>query len=214
MDIRISGLYDNSQIYSIGHTSSKAAESDSAAKASSTNAKESPAAVYEKSETSSKAATYSINKMSSSERASIVSRMKADQEMRQNQLTSLVSRMMGGQATTFANANSIWEFLAKGDFTVSEDVKLQAQQDISEDGYWGVQQTSQRLFDFASALAGDDEDKMKQMEAAMEKGFKQAAGEWGRDLPQISQDTMEAARKLFSDYYANNSKENGVAVNI
>ena len=48
----------------------------------------------------------------------------------------------------------------------------------------------------------------------MEKGFKEAAGAWGRDLPQLSQDTMEAARQLFNDAYVNNSKEVGVAVNI
>ena len=50
----------------------------------------------------------------------------------------------------------------------------------SEDGYWGVKQTSQRLFDFASALAGDDVDKMKEMQAAMEKGYKMATKAWGR----------------------------------
>ncbi|MBR4342916.1 MAG: hypothetical protein IKP88_09450 [Lachnospiraceae bacterium] len=213
MDIRISGLYDNSQIYSVNRAAaSKTADTE--AKSTVKGTEETPAAVYEKTDSSGKAAVYTINKMSSSERASLVSRMKADQEMRQNQLSSLVSKMMGGQATAFTNATDMWRFLAKGDFTVSADVKLQAQKDIAEDGYWGVQQTSQRLFDFASALAGDDEDKMRKMEAAMEKGFKQAMGDWGRELPQISQDTMEAARKLFSDYYAANSKETGVAVNI
>ena len=32
---------------------------------------------------------------------------------------------------------------------------------FSEDGYWGVKQTSSRIFDFAMALAGDDEEKMQ-----------------------------------------------------
>ncbi len=64
--------------------------------------------------------------------------------------------------------------------------------------------TFQRLFDFASALAGDDVDKMKEMQAAMEKGFKQATKSWGHKLPSISQDTLSAANKLFDDYY--NSK--------
>jgi hypothetical protein len=91
---------------------------------------------------------------------------------------------------------------ANGEVTVSEAAKKQAQEDISEDGYWGVKQTSQRLFDFASALAGDDEEKMKKMQSAMEKGFKEATKAWGRDLPQISKDTLDAANKLFEEYYA------------
>ncbi|MCI7557656.1 MAG: hypothetical protein MSS86_03365, partial [Lachnospiraceae bacterium] len=69
-------------------------------------------------------------------------------------------------------------------------------------GYWGVKQTSQRLFDFASALAGDDVEKMKEMQAAMEKGFKKATKAWGGDLPEICKQTLSAANKLFDDYYA------------
>jgi hypothetical protein len=84
---------------------------------------------------------------------------------------------------------------------VDAATKAQAQEDISEDGYWGVKQTSQRLFDFASALAGDDVEKMKKMQAAMEKGYKLATKSWGKDLPSISSDTINAANKLFEDYY-------------
>ena len=78
----------------------------------------------------------------------------------------------------------------------------QAREDISEDGYWGVKQTSQRLFDFAAALAGDDVDKMKEMQAAMEKGFQKATKAWGKELPGICRDTIDAANKLFEEYYA------------
>ena len=45
----------------------------------------------------------------------------------------------------------------------------------------------------------------------MEKGFKQATGAWGRDLPSISQQTLDAANKLFDDYYK--SKETVTAQN-
>ena len=79
--------------------------------------------------------------------------------------------------------------------------KAQAQNDIDEDGYWGVKQTSQRLFDFACALAGDDVDKMKEMQKAMEKGFKLATQAWGKELPSICSDTINAANNLFEGYY-------------
>ena len=52
------------------------------------------------------------------------------------------------------------------------------------------------------ALAGDDADKMKEMQAAVEKGFQQAGAAWGGDLPSICGDTRSAVGKLFEDYYA------------
>ena len=60
---------------------------------------------------------------------------------------------------------------------------------------------TERLFDFASALAGDDVEKMKKMQTAMQKGFKQATGAWGKDLPDICQKTLDAANQKFEDYY-------------
>ena len=167
-------------------------------------------AVYEKATQESTKTPYSINKMSKEDRAALVKQLKADQESRQNSLTNLVSQMLGKQAGVYGIANgddSIWKIFANGNFTVDEAAKAQAQEDISEDGYWGVKQTSQRLFDFASALAGDDEDKMRQMQSAMEKGFKQAASAWGKDLPDISSKTLEAANKLFDEYYKSKQSE-------
>ena len=162
-------------------------------------------ATYEKGSIEPKA-TYSINKMSKEERAALVNQLKADAEQRQSQFIDIVRKTISGQAGAFGKANddSIWRTLASGNFTVDAATKAQAQKDIGEDGYWGVKQTSQRLFDFASALAGDDPEKMKKMQEAMEKGFKQATKSWGGKLPGISQDTLAAANKLFDDYY--NSK--------
>lgn len=167
--------------------------------------------VYEKSsdKTESKA-TYSINKMSAEERAALVKQLKADQDARKQSLVDIVTNMMNKQAKTYSIAtedDSIWKFLASGEFEVDADVKAQAQEDISEDGYWGVKQTAQRLFDYASALAGDDKEKMKEMQEAMEEGFKQATSAWGKDLPSISQDTLDAANKLFEDYYKAGEEE-------
>jgi hypothetical protein len=174
-------------------------------------AAESEGVVYEKSSDTDTKASYSINKMSAEERASLVEKLKEDQANRQSQLLNIVQQMLTKQATTYGQAtwgstdDDMWKFLAKGDYTVDAQTKAQAQQDISEDGYWGVTQTAQRLFDFASALAGDDEEQMKKMQEAMEKGFKEATKSWGTDLPEISSKTLEAANQLFEDYY--NSKK-------
>jgi hypothetical protein len=165
--------------------------------------------VYEKS-TQTKSATYSVNKMSQEDRTALVEKLKADQESRQQSLVNIVQQMMGQQAKTASIANgddSMWRFLASGNFTVDAATKAQAQSDIAEDGYYGVSQTSQRLFDFASALAGDDVDKMKEMQAAIEKGYKLATKSWGSDLPDISKNTLDATNKLFENYYASKTEE-------
>ena len=167
--------------------------------------KDDTAAVYEKSSsTNEKPATYNINKMSEQDRTALVNQMKADADARAQSLMNIVKDMMNGQGKAFSLANgddSIWKFLASGDFEVDPETAAKAKEDISEDGYWGIKQTSQRLFDFASALAGDDPEKMKKMQDAMMKGFKEATGAWGKDLPEISQNTIDAANKLFEDYY-------------
>ncbi|MCR5640782.1 MAG: hypothetical protein K6G04_05435 [Lachnospiraceae bacterium] len=170
--------------------------------------------VYEKTaeKTSDTKTPYSINKMSEEDRANLVQQLKADQETRMSQLMDIVRQSLNGQGKSYAIAagdDSVWKLFANGEVTVDEAARKQAQEDISEDGYWGVKQTSQRLFDFASALAGDDVESMKKMQSAMAKGFKEATAAWGRDLPQISQDTLDAANRLFEDYYA--SKEASVS---
>lgn len=166
---------------------------------------------YEKGNTDTNG-LYNINKMNKADRSALVNQLKAEMESNKQKLMDLVHKTLSGQVETFGKAsddeNSIWKTLAGGKFTVDAATKAQAKKDISEDGYWGVKQTSQRLFDFASALAGDDVDKMKEMQAAMEKGYKLATKAWGRELPSISKDTLNAANKLFEDYYR--SKETNV----
>lgn len=202
----VGSVTSQTQVYDSYNAKNAAKASDTAKKEES---KQSEGVVYEKNENpsdSSNKTTYSINKMSAEDRAALVQQLKADQESRQQQLTSIVQQMISKQATTYANANDLWKFLAKGDFTVDKQTKLQAQKDIAEDGYYGVQQTADRLFDFASALAGDDVDKMKEMQEAMQKGFDQATKAWGKKLPDISQNTLDAANKKFEEYYRSKDK--------
>ncbi len=157
------------------------------------------AAVYEKGATEEKKATYSINKMSAEDRAALVEQLKQDELDRRNQLVSLVQKMFTDQA----GVSKLSELFTPDKLKeVSQADIDQAKKDIAEDGYFGIKQTSQRLFDFASALAGDDPEKMKEMQKAMEQGFKEATGAWGDELPDICKDTLAAANKMFDEYYA------------
>lgn len=166
------------------------------------NEKASQGDVYEKGTVADKKVTYSINKMNASDRAALVEKMKQDFANRQKQLSSLVIQMLSKQAGTSKLADM---FSPDNLMNVSAMDIAKAKEDISEDGYWGVKQTSQRLFDFACALAGDDVEKMKKMQSAIEEGFEQATKSWGQELPDICKDTMSAVNKLFDDYYASKS---------
>jgi hypothetical protein len=138
------------------------------------------------------AVVYDKSKLSEDDRKTIVDQLKADQEKRQSQLTDLVNSMLSKQVNTYGAANNIWQFLASGNFTVDAETQAKAQEDISEDGYWGVNQTSDRIVQFATALAGDDTDALEKMRDAFIKGYKQAEKTWGGELPDISKKTYDA----------------------
>ena len=130
----------------------------------------------------------------------MVEKLKADAKQRTSQLRSLVEKMMTKQGTAIANADSMWSFLAEGNFTVDEETQKQAQADIAEDGYWGVEQTSDRILDFAKALSGNDPEKADLLLDAFKKGFKEATKSWGQDLPDISQRTYDAVVEKFNKW--------------
>ena len=188
-----------SGVYGAAAAASTAADPKVNDVAGKTEANADIAAVYEKGTGEEKKATYSINKMSAEDRAALVQQLKQDELARRDQLAEIVRKMFTDQAGT----SKLSELFSPENLkNVSQADIDKAKEDISEDGYWGIKQTSQRLFDFASALAGDDPEKMKEMQAAMEKGFKEATGAWGDELPAICKDTLDAANKMFDEYYA------------
>lgn len=145
----------------------------------------------------------SSDKSSSSQKtqnSALIAKMKADSDSRISQLRGIVEQMMSKQGAAIGKANDMWSFLAGGNFTVSADVKAQAQADIAEDGYWGVNQTSDRILDFAKALSGNDKSKAQELEDAFKKGFDQATKAWGGKLPDISQQTYDKVLEKFDSW--------------
>ncbi|MST74226.1 hypothetical protein FYJ75_04130 [Roseburia sp. MUC/MUC-530-WT-4D] len=177
------------------NTASKTDKKNGSTSASKTGTFDSTAVIYEKSSVTKKDSV-----TQKKDHAAIVAQMKADTEKRTQQLTDLVQQMISQQGKKLGESDSIWSFLAGGDFTVSPEVKAQAQADIAEDGYWGVEQTSDRILDFAKALSGDDPSKADELLNAFKKGFEQATKAWGKDLPSISQDTYKAVEEKFNKW--------------
>ena len=59
----------------------------------------------------------------------------------------------------------------------------------------------------AQALAGDDPEKMKTMQAAVKKGYEAAGKAWGSDLPDIAGETIDAVNKMFDNYFGKDEEE-------
>lgn len=130
--------------------------------------------------------------------------LRSYQDQLNQSFTKMVNDIVSNQANQGKKA-------AKGGFkdffsnlTVTPEQKLAAQQAIGEDGEWGVNAVATRIMDMCVALSGGDSSKIEEMRAAVDKGFKEAMGDWGGSLPSICSQTHDEINKRF-DYW----KENG-----
>ncbi|OUT09590.1 hydrogenase-4 component G [Campylobacter concisus] len=62
---------------------------------------------------------------------------------------------------------------------------------ISENGFFGIANTVDRIASFVLNGAGDDVEKLKAGREGAAKGFEDAKKIWGGELPEISQKTIE-----------------------
>ena len=104
-----------------------------------------------------------------------------------------------------ASGQGFWAVRAKG-IKLSEADRAKAQELISEDGFFGVKQTTARIMDFAKALVGEgaSEQQIENMRAAVQKGFDEVAKMFGGfdKLPDVTKQTYEAIMKAFDDWKA------------
>ena len=195
----VNGITNYNAVNTSYETKAKTAEKTEEVK---TESKADSGVIYEPSKQEAAASTKKIYKQDTA----LINKLKADAEARTAQLRSLVEKIMLGQGNAIGTADDIWSFLRTGNFTVDAETKAQAQADIAEDGYWGVNQTSDRIVDFAKALCGGDPDKIEEMREAFEKGFKQAQDTWGGELPEISQKTYDAVMEKFDTWAAESAE--------
>lgn len=190
--------YKNYQTTAVKQETEKTDKSTEAVKGKETTSSktEKDGVVYEKS-----------NQDYKTKNAALISQLKSDSENRIAQMQSLVQKMFSKQGITIGTADDMWKVLASGNFTADASTIAQAKEDIGEDGYWGVKQTSERIFSFAKALSGGDAEQMEKMRKAFEKGFGQATKSWGKSLPSISQQTYDAVEKMFDDYAKDATKK-------
>jgi hypothetical protein len=76
---------------------------------------------------------------------------------------------------------------------IAELTQMEAKELVSEDGFFGIEQTSQRIADFVLNGAGDDVEKLRAGREGILRGFKEAEEIWGETLPDISYQTINKA---------------------
>lgn len=193
----ITGSYSSYESASVSAKSYRSEKKSDNGTTTDSSAYSEVSATYE----ASNSATAAITK---GDRSAIIAQMKLDTQNRMEQMQSLVTKMFEKQGITIGTADDMWKILAGGNFTADANTIAQAKADIAKDGYWGVDQTSERIFSFAVALSGGDEEKMKDMVSAVEKGFGQATKAWGKKLPSITDDTHSAIMDKFDKWFEDN----------
>lgn len=78
-----------------------------------------------------------------------------------------------------------------GEIDINKISQTEAQELIADDGYFGVEQTSDRIVELAIGIAGGDLSKLEAIKEGVEKGFQEALDAFGGSLPDISYDTYD-----------------------
>lgn len=80
---------------------------------------------------------------------------------------------------------------------------------ISDEGFFGVEKTSQRVADFVLNFSGDDIELLKKGREGIVQGFEEANRLFGGELPEISYRTQDNTLKLIDEKIASleNPKE-------
>ncbi len=97
-----------------------------------------------------------------------------------------------------------------GEINIDQIGQEEAQELVSEDGYFGVAQTSERIVDFAIAISGGDSSRLDAIKEGIDKGFQEAKEAFGGWLPEISFDTYDAVMEKL-DAWAESENTNHVA---
>lgn len=131
--------------------------------------------------------------------------LSASDESKYGMLRSLVANLLQEQGINTKIA------VGESEINLTAVTPEEAQNLIGEDGYFGVEQTSDRIFQFAVGVAGGDPSRIDAIKEGIDKGFaeaKKALGDW---LPDISYDTYDAVMKKLDDWAAESKAVKAVA---
>jgi hypothetical protein len=121
-------------------------------------------------------------------------------------MRSAVEALIGGPSGQ--NGQAFWAMAAGGsnaeNFKVDAATQAKAQEMIGEDGYYGVKKTTERIMEFAEALAGAGASPktIENLRSGVQAGFDYVAGLFGGfdKLPDVTKDTYNAVMKAFDEW--------------
>jgi len=141
-----------------------------------------------------------------------IQKMMQESNEKVDSFRQLLEKIFNKQGMTFNEAighlrDSLNEDGTTFKVEIDEETRRKAEEDISEDGYWGVNQTSSRIMDFAKALSGGDPSKIELLRGAVQKAFDNAEKQWGKKLPEVSQKTYTEVMRRFDEWAQDSSSK-------
>lgn len=192
------------------HSTGSAAETDQVRSASErtqqSSRREKDPALSDRSDTKAS----DVTKMSASERAALIRTLRLEQQEQHRQFIRMIRNTFGMQAAVSSASDrevgsldpDILALLSQNGNVSAAEAQAAARQALGEDGFYGVTQTSNRLFQMAITMSGGDADVMRSLQNAILAGYSQAASAWGTDLPGICADTLKVTNRLFDNFYS------------
>jgi hypothetical protein len=135
-------------------------------------------------------------------------KVKTMKEETDRRLFELFKKSVNSNFTKQSNGlRGVLDKLLNGE-EVSVELKLKltpdniekAKQEVSDDGYWGPEATSDRFIEFAKALSGGDPEKISLLKDSFIKGYKAAEELWGGELPTVCKKTYDATLEKFDKW--------------
>lgn len=122
------------------------------------------------------------------------------EEARRNGAKFLMLRELVAKMFTEQGLSTTIEIGGGETVNIEDLTPEQARALVADDGYWGVEQTSDRIFQFATSLADGDTALFDKIKEGILKGFEQAKQDFGGELPEISQKTFDAVMKKLDEW--------------
>ena len=138
-------------------------------------------------------------KISSDEAAELRAQISQNAQEMMMSSVSIQTNVLSTQDDFTKNYEDFQSFLSGIGYEgkpIAELSQSEAAELVSEDGIFGIKQTSERIANFVINGSNGDEDRMRAGREGMIQGFKEAEAMWGGELPEISQKTMAKAIEM------------------
>ena len=127
--------------------------------------------------------------------------LNAGDEAKYSMLRNLVANLLSEQGINTKIA------IGDREIDIAAITPEKARELVSEDGYFGVEQTSERIFQFAVGIASGDPARIDAIKEGIDKGFAEAKKAFGDWLPDISYKTYDAVMKKLDEWTAASAAE-------